>query len=119
MVDKLHRSRGGKMSRKRKRSRRRLKKKLQYELLGLLFICLAIFGSGASAISDGAIPAGLENIFRFFFGIWYFFASLVLLITGIILLVKRRYPDFFNKKLIGLYFGFLGHLLLTHLQKIV
>lgn len=104
------------MARKRKRRRRRLKKQLQYELLGLLFIFLAIFGSGASAISDGKIPAGLEHIFRFFFGIWYFFASLALLITGLFLLIKRRYPDFFNKKLIGFYFGFLGLLLLTHIQ---
>src|SRR5699024_3576898 len=84
--------------------------------LGLLFIFLAIFGSGASVISDGAIPSGLENIFRFFFGIWYFIASLALLVTGIFLLVKRRYPDFGNKKLIGFYFGFLGLLLLTHIQ---
>src|SRR5690625_2174183 len=105
------------MAKKRRRKKKsKLKQKVKYELLGLLFIFLAIFGSGASVISDGAIPAGLENIFRFFFGIWYFFASVALLLTGIILLVKRRYPDFANKKMIGFYFGFLGLLLLTHIQ---
>lgn len=108
--------RGESMARKRKRRKRGFKKQLKAELLGLLFIFLAIFGSGASAISDGAIPSGLENVFRFFLGIWYFIASIALLVTGVILLVKRRYPDFTTKKMVGLYIGFLGILLLTHIQ---
>src|SRR5699024_2836360 len=109
--------RGDTMAKKRRRKKKnKLKQKVKYELLGLLFIFLAIFGSGASVISDGAIPGGLENIFRFFFGIWYFVASIFLLITGVILLVKRRYPDFTNKKLVGFYVFFLGILLLTHIQ---
>ncbi|PAV30057.1 cell division protein FtsK [Virgibacillus profundi] len=104
------------MAKNRKKRKGKLKKQLKFELLGLLFIFLAIFGSGASAISDGAIPGGLENIFRFFLGIWYFTASIFLLITGILLVVKRRYPNFFNKKLIGFYILFIGVLLLTHIQ---
>ncbi len=101
---------------KRRKKKNQLKKQVKYELLGLLFIFLAIFGSGASAISDGAIPGGLEYIFRFFLGIWYFIASIFLLITGIILMVKRRYPNFTNKKLIGFYIIFVGVLLITHIQ---
>ncbi|WP_164668942.1 DNA translocase FtsK [Virgibacillus doumboii] len=101
---------------KRRKKKNQLKKQVKYELLGLLFIFLAIFGSGASAISDGAIPGGLEHIFRFFLGIWYFIASIFLLVTGIILMVKRRYPYFFHKKLIGFYIIFVGVLLLTHIQ---
>jgi S-DNA-T family DNA segregation ATPase FtsK/SpoIIIE len=104
------------VAKKRKKRKKQLKKQVKFELLGLLFIFLAIFGSGASAISDGAIPGFLENIFRFFLGIWYFVASLFLLITGVILLVKRRYPDFGHKKMIGFYIIFLGVLLLTHIQ---
>src|SRR5699024_8721148 len=45
-----------------------------------------------------------------------FIASITLLITGVYLLVKRRYPDFLHKRMIGLYFGILGILLLTHIQ---
>lgn len=104
------------MAKKRRKKKSQLKKQVKFELIGLLFIFLAIFGSGASAISDGAIPGGLEYIFRFFLGIWYFIASLFLLITGIILMVKRRYPYFLNKKLIGFYIIFVGVLLLTHIQ---
>lgn len=101
---------------KRKKRKKQLKTQLKYELIGILFISLAVFGSGAGAISDGAIPSGLEYIFRFFLGIWYFVASLFLLVTGIFLLVKRRYPDFAYKKLIGFYISFVGVLLLTHIQ---
>ncbi len=103
----------------KKKARKKTGKKsnlLKYELLGLLFIFLAIFGSGASAISDGAIPGWLEHFFRFFFGIWYYVASIFLLITGIILLIKRRYPNYFTRKLIGFYILFAGVLLLTHVQ---
>lgn len=109
--------RGEKLAKKRKkRKSNKLKKQVKFELLGLLFIFLAIFGSGASAISDGAIPGGLEQFFRFFLGIWYFVASVFLLVTGVILLIKRRYPDFSNKKIIGFYILFVGVLLLTHIQ---
>lgn len=105
------------MAKKRKkRKNNKLKKQVKFELLGLLFIFLAIFGSGASAISDGAIPGGLEQFFRFFLGIWYFVASVFLLVTGVILLIKRRYPDFSNKKIVGFYILFVGVLLLTHIQ---
>jgi len=104
------------VAKKRRKRKNKLKNKVKYELLGLLFIFLAVFGSGASAISDGAIPGGLENVFRFFFGIWYFVAPIFLLVTGIILLVKRRFPDFTHKKIIGFYLFFLGVLLLTHIQ---
>ncbi|HLR80187.1 MAG TPA: DNA translocase FtsK [Bacillota bacterium] len=106
-----------KRKKKRKRNRKhKLKQKLKIELLGLLFIFLAIFGSGASMISDGAIPGGLEHIFKFFFGIWYFIASIFLLVTGIILMVKRRYPDFLHRKMVGLYIFLVGIILMTHIQ---
>src|SRR5690625_7228819 len=79
-------------------------------------IFLVILVSVAGAISDWLIPNGLENIFRFFLGIWYFEASVALLFIGIVLLVKRRFPHFNSKKMIGFYIGFLGLLLLTHIQ---
>ncbi|GGA62584.1 FtsK/SpoIIIE family DNA translocase [Ornithinibacillus halotolerans] len=101
---------------RRKRKKSTLKKTVQFELLGLLFIFLAIFGSGASAISEGAIPGGLEHIFRFFLGIWYFTASLFLFVIGIYLVIKREYPNFLHRKMIGFYIILLGTLLYTHIQ---
>lgn len=104
------------MARKRKARKGQLKKQVKYELIGLLFVALAIFGSGAGLISDGLVPRSLEYSFRFFLGIWYFTASVFLLVTGLYIMAKRKYPNFFHKKLIGFYICFGGILLLTHLQ---
>src|SRR5699024_8635815 len=104
------------MARKKRKKKTTLKKNVKLDLIGLLFIFIAIFGSGASAISDGFIPGFLDNIFRFFLGIWYFIASIAFLGTGIIILVKKRYPDYLHKKMIGSYIAIAGLLLLTHIQ---
>ncbi|SDJ71320.1 FtsK/SpoIIIE family DNA translocase [Sediminibacillus albus] len=101
---------------KNRKKQHQLKKQVKYELIGILLVFLAVLGSGASAISDGAIPAGLENIFRFFFGIWYFAASLFLLGTGLYLMIKRHVPYLLHKRLIGFYIIFSGILLVTHIQ---
>src|SRR5690625_3527411 len=104
------------MARKRRRKRIRLTKQLQFGLLGILCIFLSIFGSGASIISDGFIPTGLENIFRFILGIWYFVFPILLLIIGIYLVIKRKLPRFITKRATGFIILFLGVLLLTHIQ---
>lgn len=100
---------------RRKKSKGNLTEQLKLELFGLLFIFLSIFGSGASIISDGFVPRLLENSFRFLFGMWYFIASIVLLIIGIVLVVKRKMPTFFTKRKVGLIIIFIGVLLATHI----
>src|SRR5690625_4817012 len=104
------------MARKRRRKKIRLTKQLQFELLGILFIFLSIFGSGASVISDGFIPASLENVFRFLLGIWYFVIPIFLLIFGFYLLIKRKMPTFLTKRTTGVIIFVLGLLLITHIQ---
>lgn len=101
---------------KKRKSKKKLKKQLQFELLGLLFIFLSIFSSGASVISDGFIPSSLENLFKLFLGIWYFLLSIYLLFIGIYLVVKRKFPTFYTKFSVGTLIFFLGMLLFTHIQ---
>ncbi|MDL4839009.1 FtsK/SpoIIIE family DNA translocase [Aquibacillus rhizosphaerae] len=106
------------MAKRRKSNKKQqtYKSQVKYELIGILLIFLAVFGSGASTISEGAIPAGLEHIFRFFFGIWYFVASLFLLGLGLYLMIKRKFPFLLNRRLLGIYIIFSGIILLTHIQ---
>ncbi|WP_079529901.1 FtsK/SpoIIIE family DNA translocase [Halobacillus hunanensis] len=109
----------GKKRKKKGKSRKKrsaLKEQLQLELIGLLFLFIAVFGSGASIISDGAIPGGLEHFWQFIFGVWYFAASLFFLITGIYLMVKRKWPQLLHKRMIGIYFIFTSLLLFTHVE---
>src|SRR5699024_12767154 len=89
---------------------------LQYELFGLLFIFLSIFGSGASFISEGFIPTGLDNAFRFFLGIWYFVASIIFFIIGIYFVLKRKSIRLFTKRSVGFFLLFLCILLFIQIQ---
>ncbi|SFM31247.1 DNA translocase FtsK [Gracilibacillus orientalis] len=101
--------------RKKRRKKQPLKNNIKKELLGLLLVFLAIFGSGATLISDGAISSLLENVFRFFFGTWYFIVSLFLLFVGIYLMVKRKWPKLATRKWTGTYLVLAGFLLMTHI----
>ncbi len=105
-----------KAKKKKRGNQKKVQQQLKYELLGILFIFLAVFGSGASAISEGAIPTGLENFFRLLFGVWYMIASLVLLSVGIYMIIKRQLPNLINRRMVGLGIIFLGVLLLTHID---
>ncbi|WP_407271521.1 DNA translocase FtsK [Radiobacillus sp. PE A8.2] len=106
------------MAKKRntRKSQPKLKQQIKYELIGILFLFLAVFGSGASSISEGAIPGIIENLFRFFFGIWFPVGSVFLSWIGIYLIIKRQIPYLFNKRIVGFYIIFLAILLITHIQ---
>ncbi|WP_226578907.1 DNA translocase FtsK [Halobacillus litoralis] len=102
--------------RKKKKKDSNMKSHVKFELIGLLFLFIAVIGSGASAISDGAIPGGLERFWQFLFGVWYFIASLFFLVVGIYLMVKRKWPTFLHKRLIGMYIILVSLILFTHLE---
>ena len=106
------------MAKKKKKRRKKstLKKQLKFELMGLAFVFLAIFGSGADIIKNGAVSRLLEAIFRFFLGYWYFAIPIVLFIIGIYLIIKRKWPNMYSKRWIGTYFVMVGLILLTHSQ---
>lgn len=104
--------------RKRKTTRKKqttTKKIFSFEIIGLLFILIAIFSSGANFFNDGFIPSILEYILRLFLGMWYFVGSIIFLILGLYLIFKKQYPKFFNNNNISLLILFLGGLLLTHI----
>ncbi|MFD1450462.1 MULTISPECIES: DNA translocase FtsK [Oceanobacillus] len=105
-----------KKRKRRKKTTTKQLKGLQKELIGLLLIFIAIFGSGAAMLSGGAIPDWLGNIFQFFLGIWHFILPVALFIIGFYLIIKRQVPDFLSRRLIGFYIFLTGILLLTHVQ---
>src|SRR5690625_1973739 len=104
------------MARKRKKKKKSIKNQFKTDLLGLFVIVVVIFGSEGSAISEVIIPGWLDDLFCFFFGIWYFIASIALFTIGIFLIIKKRFPNYKDKRLIGVYLFFFGLLLLTHIQ---
>src|SRR5699024_10297201 len=81
-----------------------------------LFIFLAVFGSGARAFCDCAVPGGLEHIFCLFLGIWCFIASILLICIGILLLIIIRYTDFYHLNFFVFYIIFLVFLYVFYIQ---
>lgn len=102
--------------RKTKKRQTKFKQVMSFEVIGLLLVFLAVFGSGAGAISDGAIPNALEHLFRFFFGSWYFLLAIFMGGVGIYLMARCKKPNLLHKKLISLYAITAGILLFTHIQ---
>jgi DNA segregation ATPase FtsK/SpoIIIE, S-DNA-T family len=103
--------------RTRRKGKRKLKNGLKFELFGLLFITLAIFSSGISAIGQGFIPRQLEHLSKLFFGFWFTIPALFLFGLGIYLMIKRKWPNFLHTKLLGFYIIFSSLLLFTHVQR--
>ncbi|SER07983.1 DNA translocase FtsK [Gracilibacillus ureilyticus] len=105
------------MARKKKsRKKQKLKNNIKVELIGLLMIFLAIFGSGAAIIQNGAISKLLANSFRFFLGNWYFVVPAMLLYLGIYLMIKRNWPNINTRRWYSTYIILSGLLLMTHIQ---
>ncbi|MFC4404521.1 DNA translocase FtsK [Gracilibacillus xinjiangensis] len=105
------------MARKKKsRKKQKLKNTIKIELTGILLIFLAIFGSGATIIQNGAISKLLSNSFRFFLGIWYFVIAAMLLFVGIYLMIKRSWPNITTRRWYSTYIILAGILLMTHIQ---
>lgn len=104
------------MTKRKRKKKKQIKTNVKFELIGLLLIFIAILGSGVAPLNEGFIPSGLVLLFRLFFGMWYFLVSLSFLAIGLFMLIKRRLPNFYDKKMIGLFIFTLGLLLLTHIQ---
>lgn len=86
----------------------------QVELVGLLFIILAIIGFGRF----GLVGELISNFAAFLVGTWNAIVLLLLLITGGYMMVKREKPNYFTSKLIGLYIIMISILIFSHLNYI-
>ncbi|MCQ6274159.1 DNA translocase FtsK [Bacillus sp. V3B] len=101
-----------KRKRRQSRNKRQMKQTIQFELVALILITLAI-------ISIADLGTGGHTIvlfFRFFFGEWYILGPIGMIIYGGYLMWKRQRPFLFPVKLIGIYTIIASILLLTHVR---
>ena len=80
------------------------------ELYGIILVLCSILGIG----KYGPVGRMIASFGLFLVGSLYIVFLLVLFIIGSYLLVKRKWPDFFSTKLIGLYIFTLGGLIIMH-----
>jgi DNA segregation ATPase FtsK/SpoIIIE and related proteins len=99
----------------KKKTRKDNKKKgtgYKVELIGILFIILAIIGFGRF----GLVGELISNFAAFLVGTWNAVLLVCLFVTGIFMIIKRDKPNFFTSKLIGLYILIISVLILSHLN---
>ncbi|SFA73266.1 MULTISPECIES: DNA translocase FtsK [unclassified Bacillus (in: firmicutes)] len=98
---------------KRRQSRKKssdLKRTVQYELVALLLLALAII----SIAKLGAVGKATVFFFRFWMGEWYMISLIGLVVFSGYLMWKREIPFLFHIKLIGTYLIISSLLLLSH-----
>ena len=96
-----------------KRKRKKVvKTKFKYtvELYGIVLLLLAILGLGKL----GLVGRLIASCCLFTVGSLYAFLLVAIGLIGILMLIKREYPDFFSTKLIGIYIFAFGLIVLLH-----
>lgn len=99
------------MAKKKKTKKDAQPKEFNYsvELIGLLLIVVGIIGFGF-----GIVGALLKKFAMFLVGEWWALILLLILFMGFFMLIKRKLPNFFTSKLIGLYILVLVVLTASH-----
>ena len=100
------------MAKKKKTSKKQEKKEFTYsaELIGFLLIIISGLGAG----NFGIVGSMIKKFAMFLVGEWWWIILLVVLFMGIYMLIKRKLPEFFTSKLIGLYIVILVVLVTAH-----
>ena len=97
---------------KRKRSKDSQKSpKYSVELTGLVLILIGIIGMGF-----GYIGSFIKQFMMFLAGEFWFILLFAILILGFSMLFKRKLPNFFSQRLIGIYILFIVILVLGHFK---
>ena len=80
------------------------------ELVGLVLILIGVIGFGF-----GPVGSLLKKFAMFLMGEWWPLILLFVLIIGFYMLIKRKLPNFFSARYVGLYLFLLVILVLSHL----
>ena len=96
---------------KRKQEIEEPKFQLPIEVHGVIYIILAVL---AFLPGNGLIGRLVKSLGVFLFGSVYIVLPILLLIVGLYIIIKKCYPNFFDKKLIGFYIALIGFLVMAH-----
>lgn len=99
------------MAKRKKSKEKESIPKYSVELTGLILILIGIIGMGF-----GYIGAFIKEFMMFLAGEFWFVILFAILFLGVSMLFKRKLPNFFSTRLIGLYILFLIILVLGHFE---
>lgn len=100
--------------RKRKKQSSSSSFKFSVEIVGLILILVGVIGLGVF----GPVGNIIKEFAIFLFGSFYNALIVLILILGVYMLFKRKMPNFFNTRLIGLYLVFIVILSFAHMNHV-
>ena len=102
------------MAKRKKRKDSKKKFDYQVELFGIIYILFGILG----ICGYGPLGQLICAFSAFLFGCLYFVFLIFIILIGFYILLKRKYPDFWNTKIVGCYILLIGVLMLLHMSYI-
>ena len=100
------------MAKKKKRKDTNTKNKdYMVELKGIMLLLIAIIG----CCPFGIVANIIKGFAAFLVGTWWAILLVLVGITGIFMIIRRKKPNFFTVKLVGLYIIIIAVLMLSHL----
>lgn len=100
--------------RKRKKQASTSSFKFSVEIVGLILILVGVIGLGVF----GPVGNIIKEFAIFLFGSFYNALIVLVLVLGIFMLFKRKLPNFFNSRLIGLYLVLIVILSFAHMNHV-
>lgn len=102
------------MAKKKRRKIEDEKKTFAYssELKGLFLVLVGLIGFG----SFGIVGKIIKNFAIFLFGNWWAILLVLSIILGIYMIIKRKNPEYFSARLIGMYSLMTALLLFSHIN---
>ena len=97
---------------KRRQSKKGWKQTFIYEVTGLLLFALTCIGIADMGIAGKV----LVQIARFFAGEWYILIFIGTLVLSLYYIWSRKQPQFFSRRLVGIYLLCFALLLLSHVK---
>ncbi|HAB65938.1 MAG TPA: hypothetical protein DCE23_01090 [Firmicutes bacterium] len=100
------------MAKKKKASKKQEKSEFNYspELIGILLILIGLVGLG----KFGIVGTMIKKFAMFLVGEWWFTILILVLFMGFYMIVKRKLPNFFTGKLVGVYLIIIIILVIAH-----
>ena len=98
------------MAKKKKRKEVKQSKDYVVELKGILLLLICIIG----CCPFGVVADIIKGFASFLVGVWWAEALIIVGICGIYMIVKRKKPEFFTPKLVGLYIIIVAICILSH-----
>lgn len=100
------------MAKKKKTSKKQEKSEFNYspELIGIVLILMGIVGLG----KFGIVGTVIKKFAMFLVGEWWFTILFLLLFMGLYMIIKRKLPNFFDSKLVGVYIIIMVVLVTAH-----